>query len=364
MRSIVFIHLYNDRSGSPKVLSQTIKALRNNSFKTELITSDHYDGFLTDIADQQRTLFYRRSEKKLLTLLYYIVSQLLLFMQCLRYWDKDVIFYINTMMPFGAALAGKLMGKQVYYHVHETSLKPKLLKQFLRLVISLTANKIIFVSNYLQQVERFYKKKQIIIPNAIDSDFLFSASNIMQKDKKSDIFNILMVCSLKKYKGVFEFIKIARILVNNPNIIFTLVLNAEQYEIDEYFVTVEIPSNIQIYSRQKDLDCFYSGADLLMNLSRPDEWIETFGLTIIEGMAYGLPAIVPPVGGPAEIIRDGKEGFLISSYEADAIREKILFLVNNKSEYKTLSTNTIKRVNDFNEKEFEEKICKVFEDTR
>lgn len=268
------------------------------------------------------------------------------------------------MMPFGAALAGKLMGKQVYYHVHETSLKPKLLKQFLRLVISLTANKIIFVSNYLQQVERFYKKKQIIIPNAIDSDFLFSASNIMQKDKKSDIFNILMVCSLKKYKGVFEFIKIARILVNNPNIIFTLVLNAEQYEIDEYFVTVEIPSNIQIYSRQKDLDCFYSGADLLMNLSRPDEWIETFGLTIIEGMAYGLPAIVPPVGGPAEIIRDGKEGFLISSYEADAIREKILFLVNNKSEYKTLSTNTIKRVNDFNEKEFEEKICKVFEDTR
>ena len=75
MNKIVCIHLFNDRSGSPKVLSQTIEALKKNGFDTELITSSHKDGFLSNIADTHKTLFYKRSENKILTLMYYIISQ-------------------------------------------------------------------------------------------------------------------------------------------------------------------------------------------------------------------------------------------------------------------------------------------------
>ena len=357
MEKIIFIHLFNVRSGSPKVLSQVINSLRKKKFYTELLTSAHTDGFLTNIADQQHSLFYRRSENKLLTLFYYLLSQILLFIQCLRYWNKDVVFYINTMMPFGAALAGKLMGKQVYWHLHETSIKPKLLKQFLRFIINLTADKIIFVSRYLQEAESFKNKDQIIIYNSIDSTLI--------PEKKPKIlpntFNILMVCSLKKYKGVFEFLKIANLLHQNISLSFTLILNADQNEIDDYLNDETIPTNVTIYSRQQDVDLFYTQGNLLLNLSRPDEWIETFGLTILEGMIHGLPVIAPPVGGPAEIVRNTIEGYLISSYEVNTIAEKIVFLSTHKTEYETLSINALRRVNDFNEKEFEEKISAVFE---
>lgn len=358
MKKIVFIHLFNDRSGSPKVLSQVIKSLKKK-FHTELLTSDHTDGFLTDTADQQHMLFYRRSENKLLTLLYYLISQVLLFIQCLKYWNKDVIFYINTMMPFGAGLAGKLMGKQVYWHIHETSVKPKILKQFLRFIISLTVNKIIFVSDYLKETEAFTNTHQYTVYNAISSDFL---SNSKKTQKSDENFNVLMVCSLKKYKGIFEFIKIANILEKNPKINFILVLNAQSHEINTYLKNEILPSNLQLYSRQLDVSSFYANSDLLLNLSRPDEVQETFGLTILEGMAHGLPVIVPPVGGPAEIVREGVEGFLISCYKIEDIAKKILYLANNTSEYETLSANALKRVGDFSEKEFEKNIYTIFED--
>src|SRR5690606_20745125 len=116
------------------------------------------------------------------------------------------------------------------------------------------------------------------------------------------------------YKGVKEFIDIAK-KCESHGISFTLILNAEMNEIRNYFSDLELPSNIILKSKQSNVHSFYAKAGLVLNLSRPDQWVETFGLTIIEAMAYGIPVIVPPVGGPTEIVRDGIEGYLISSYE-------------------------------------------------
>ncbi|MBD3840168.1 MAG: glycosyltransferase family 4 protein, partial [Epsilonproteobacteria bacterium] len=275
--------------------------------------------------------------------------------QCLRYWNQDVVFYINTMMPFGGALAGKLISKKVIYHVHETSLKPQILKKFLRSVISLTAHKVIFVSEYLQEVENFKNKKQVVIYNALER------SIVEEQKVVKDIFIVLMICSLKEYKGVFEFIQLAQFLNDVKELQFQLVLSATKDEINEYLKGSEKPSNLVIFDRQNDLSKFYEKASLLLNLSRPDGWIETFGLTILEGMEYGLPAVVPPVGGPTEIVREGIDGFQISCYETEKIAEKIQLLMENKDEYLRLSKNARERVKEFDIKVFEEKICEVVE---
>lgn len=355
MKKIVFIHLLNDRSGSPKVLSQTIKSLKAKGYKTELLTSSHQDGFLTDMADINRSLFYRRSENKFVTLFYYVLSQILLFFQCLKYWNQDVVFYVNTMMPFGGALAGKFIGKKVIYHVHETSLKPQILKNFLRGVISITAHKVIFVSKYLKEVENFASQNQVVIYNALEH-------NLVEEQKVTqNNFIILMICSLKEYKGVFEFIQLARLMKGVKDLQFQLVLNASIDEINEYLKDSQKPSNLIIFDRQNNLSKFYRDASLLLNLSRPDGWRETFGLTILEGMEYGLPAVVPPVGGPAEIIREGIDGFQISCYETEKIAGKIQFLMQNKDEYLRLSKNAKERVKEFDIKVFEEKVCEAVE---
>ncbi|APC14815.1 glycosyl transferase family 1 [Pseudomonas frederiksbergensis] len=354
-KKMVFIHLFNDRSGSPKVLSQVIKAAANNHLATEVITSSHGDGFLSGVADVQSRLFYKRSENKLLTLGYYLISQGLLFVQCLKYKRQNVVFYVNTMMPFGAALAGKLLKIPVYYHVHETSIKPDVLKRFLRFIIEKTSTKVVFVSNYLMHVERFSKLPQVVIHNALDA-----TAEHTYRVKEEAGFSSLMICSLKAYKGVLEFLALARRSLDDKHLNFTLVLNASRSEVDSFFSSIDVPGNVAIYPRQTDMSGFYSRSDVLLNLSRPDGWIETFGLTILEGMSHGLPVIVPPVGGPAELVRSDVEGYLISSYDIEALYRAICRISLDPKKYKMLSDNALSRTRDFSLDVFESKFSTLF----
>ena len=352
---IIFIHLLNDFSGSPKVLSQIVKNYKNKNHDVELFTSKD-EGFLSNIVDKHHNFFYKRFENKFLTLFSYTLSQFHLFFKIL--FSKSDIVYINTLLPFGAALGAKISGKEVIYHIHETSIRPNILKKFLRYIVSNTASKIIFVSNDLEQKEKFENKKSFVIHNALENSFLKIASKYTYSHKHENKFIVMMICSLKDYKGIPEFLKIAKKLESHEHISFRLILNSEQNEIDKYFQNQKF-ENIEIFSKQKDLEKFYSTSSLVLNLSRVDQWVETFGLTIVEAMAYGVPVIVPPVGGPIEIVEEDKEGFLISSYDVDKVAKKIEELANDEKLCMNLSSNARKKALDFSEDIFLENISKV-----
>ena len=49
MKKIIFVHLLNDFSGSPKVLSQVINACNNNGKETVLYTGKGSEGFLDNL---------------------------------------------------------------------------------------------------------------------------------------------------------------------------------------------------------------------------------------------------------------------------------------------------------------------------
>lgn len=362
MKKTVFVHLLNDYSGSPKVLSQILTAYQRNGDTAELYTGFSGDGFLSNLTNQHYLYFYKRFDNKYFTLFSFLLSQFILFLKLLKYCKQDVVIYVNTLLPFGAALAGKCMAKPVYYHIHEISLRPTILKKFLRFIVAITASKIVFVSQTVHDAEFFVGKQQSVVSNALPDDFMLVAEKHIYEWQIDGYFNVLMICSLKKYKGVLEFIDLAQHLRLQTNVRFTLVLNAEQAEIENFFTGIDIPSNLILVPRQTNLIDFYQKANLVLNLSRIDEWLETFGLTIIEAMAFGIPVIVPPVGGPTEIVTDGNEGFLISSYEIEKIAERISLLSKDKAQCLLLSEKAKLRAKYFSQENFDKKIIQVLRD--
>lgn len=348
MRIFAF-HLLNDYSGSPKVLSQLVKAWSENGMEVHLCSSFQNDGFLSSIVPGvvSHKVWYRFYENKLLRLFALFGSQVLLFLRMLFVIRREDIVYVNTVLPFGASLLGKLKGCRVMVHVHETTMKPMILKRFLFGILRLTADDVVYVSKYLAHAEPVSSARQHVVYNAIADDFVEQASRIRRDITMPQ--NVLMICSLKWYKGLHEFVQLADSL---PRHRFRMVINAGQPEIDQFFSDRALPDNLELYPTQKNVIPHYAWADVIMNLSRPDGWVETFGLTIIEGMAFGMPAIVPPVGGITEVVDHGYNGFQVDSRNSEHLREVLLAMLADGNEYRRLSSNAKKQLMMFSEKEF------------
>ena len=139
-----------------------------------------------------------------------------------------------------------------------------------------------------------------------------------------------MLSSLTKSKGLFVFVEIANRM---PNFSFILVISSTQEEINSFF-NIRIPHNLQIYSRQDDVHPFMRRSDLLVNLTNPYLCIESFGMTIIEAMAYGIPAIVPNIGGPTEIVKNGYNGYCVDVTNVNLICEVIIKILSTQLYYK------------------------------
>jgi glycosyltransferase involved in cell wall biosynthesis len=58
-------------------------------------------------------------------------------------------------------------------------------------------------------------------------------------------------------------------------------------------------------------------------------WEEPFGRALIEAMALGVPIVSTNVGGPVEIVEQGREGFLVAPREPAAWAEAIRRITDN-----------------------------------
>ena len=340
MKHIVCFHLFNDYSGSPKVLAMVLDGLLTKGYTIDLVTSRH--GVLNELRGKQGIRFYtygyRFSQNPFVTMFLYVYAQVYTFLLSFRYlFRKDVVFYVNTILPVAPALAGKLTGKKVVYHYHENAFVKSRFYRLLAWAMERMADKIICVSAYQAS---FLKRKEgvVVIPNALPKEFV---ARLHPNPKEAFMRkNVLMLSSLKEYKGTREFIELAQQL---PQFRFTLVINDTWENVDKYLSEILPPppilNNLTVCSRQTDVIPFYNVASVVINLTNPRQAIETFGLTALEAMSCGLPVIVPTVGGITELVEDGENGYKIDVQMLDVVGMRIMQMLSDKDLYLHLSAS-------------------------
>lgn len=358
MKKIVCFHLFNDYSGSPKVLKLVLKGMLQDGCDVDVVTSK--DGVLDSRQHPNAPRFhyysYRFSQKPLLTTLRYAWVQLYTFFFAFRYiFRKDTLFYINTILPVAPAIAGRLMRKKVVYHYHENSFAKGFVYKALCRIMQYIATDIICVSEF-QQRYLVRKEKTHIVPNVLPDNF----KSRLHPDagKAFDRRTVMMVASLKAYKGVREFFELAERL---PQYGFVLVLNEEQSTIDRLIPPLTT-HNVTIYARQSDITHFYNEkASVVLNLSDKNKVIETFGLTALEAMTAGLPVIVPTIGGISEFVEDGANGYKTDVQDINKIALQIDKMLSNKALYETMARHALNTASKYNETHFHKMIKSIIE---
>lgn len=347
---ILFVHLLNNYTGSPKVLSQEIRLLsQRKEYDISLLTSKT-DGVLSDIENVNYFYNgYKWSNRKIYLAILFAIAQIRTFFFIL-FHNYDII-YINTVVPFSAGIAAKLRGTKVIYHVHEIYLKPSFIKRVYIRVLRQCANRIICVSNYVKENLNIINIPCSVIYNPVENHK--SNGDEQYLIKKFNNKKIFMPTSLKIFKGINQFVSLASL---NPDYNFLLLCGVPLEEINNFFKDICLPNNLHLMGKQTNLIQYYKDSSLVINLSLPDLCVETFGLTLVEGFDQYTPAIAPAFGGPKEIITNGENGFLINPYNLDDVCEKIKYILSDFNNYKKLAINAHNSLEKFDKNTFIENI--------
>lgn len=341
------------------VLQNVIKQFLDKDYDVDLFTSKS-EGFLSGLKGVNYfNNYYLRSNLRFVTFFNFFLSQLWLFFILLVKLkrDKNTILYVNTVLPFSGILIGKILKIPTIVHVHENKVSPDLLNTFLFFITNAFADYIIIVSNFLKKNHVNAKGSVHVLYNSVTDDFEKYPKKIKQKPNIP--FTVLMMSSLRPYKGIKEFVELAAKLSNFK---FNLVLSEPEVEIEKYFAKKKLPNNLNIFPAQKNVHVFYENSDLVVNLSDKNAWVETFGMTILEAMHYGLPVIVPTVGGITELVYDGLNGFKIDSKKLTSISSMIQKLEANSDIWFQMGRKSLEVSKSFSKEKFNENLDNLIND--
>jgi glycosyltransferase involved in cell wall biosynthesis len=161
---------------------------------------------------------------------------------------------------------------------------------------------------------------------------------------------IVVVGTLNRFKRVDTIIRAFAILKQNPNFSdVTLLIKGKGVEKD---TLVQLFKELRITDFVQIIDQFYSAEQLANLLSSSSVFVhaahnEPFGLSPIEALACGTPAIVTGTGGTAETVINEESG-LYFDYESESdLARQLNRLLSDKKLWLKLSEGAIKQANLF-----------------
>ena len=196
---------------------------------------------------------------------------------------------------------------------------------------------IVSTKSELEDIRKLYgilDEKIKVIPPGVNLE-LFRPMNKIESKKSLGLYDnnvILYVGRIDPIKGLYTLLDSVFNLNDSYNIKLIIVggelnksqdlINLQNYTADKNkshivdFVGIVDQSNLPIY---------YNAADLFLLTS----YYESFGLSVLESLSCGTPAIVSDVGGLSNLIDNGVNGYLVNDISPKSFKTYIEYFFKN-----------------------------------
>lgn len=180
--------------------------------------------------------------------------------------------------------------------------------------------------------EGFPRERVGVIYNGIDTAAFGDVGRLRQEARhelqlRPDDFVILQAARLDPIKDHATAIRaMARVATTRSDIRLLLAgEGSSASEIDALIDALDLRSHVLRLGLRADVDRMLAAADVVL-LSSVSEGIP---LSLIEGMAAGLPVLATSVGGIPEVVEDGRTGLLVPAGDDEALARQILGLAED-----------------------------------
>ncbi len=177
----------------------------------------------------------------------------------------------------------------------------------------------------------------------ISCDYLRVEFDLDEEEKLFGIFGRIV-----EWKGIKEFVRAAALVIKStPNAKGFIVGDCSDgdkkilEEVRELITNLEMDENIILTGYRKDVPAFMQLMDVVVHASIT---AEPFGMVLIEGMAMGKPVVATKMGGPLDIVVDGKTGFLVGPANIEDLAKAVQRLLTEKTLAEVMGRNGHDRV--------------------
>ena len=356
MKKITFLALHLGYGGIEKCISNVTNLLCNDYEIEVLTTYKLYDEpkynfdkkikitYLTDVKPNRKELIYDIKHIKLFS----FIKECFKAIKVLYLKKKTMInalinsksdIYISTRIYFNKILGKYGNGIKIGWEHNHHHNDQKYIKDFTKSCVNL--DKVILVSKELTNYYSYIFKNKglkcecIYIPN-----FITTNTNLVTNLNNN---NLISVGRLSKEKGFLDLIDVFK-LIDIENGDCKLNIIGDGLEIDNIkkkIVNLNLTRKIKLhgYQDQDYINNVYLNSCLYLMTS----YTESFGLVLVEAMAYGLVCIAySSAEGARDIIVNGYNGYLIDNRNEHEMAKIILNLLKDRNNLKELSNNAKK----------------------
>lgn len=266
--------------------------------------------------------------------------------EVIKKYDFDVI-HCQDEHPIEASIIAKNISKKplvctIHSTVYDKSKKLKIRRFNTERKGMRNADKIIAVSNYTKDIiinkYKIDPTKIAVIPNAVEQKKAPPAK-IYHKTKY-----VLCLGRVTYQKGIPYLIEAAaKVLKKEKNIKFIIVGEGRSKDIGKLKQKIRklgLQNNFSFLGYVKDKEYYYRRSHIFVMPSVS----EPFGITPLEAISNGTPAIISRQSGVAELL---KSCMKFNYWDTDDLAKKIIFLLKNKQAYRKLRMNGIREVRNF-----------------
>lgn len=203
------------------------------------------------------------------------------------------------------------------------------------IAVKSSAKRIVLSPVMQEDFEKAYPRYSFIpIPNPIE-DRLMAPVSYDEASRK--IITVGRVCAAKNYFGLVDVAKF--VLERNPAWEWDIYGDGELFEqLKEYVRENGIQDRLHLKGYCSEMYRQYSRYAFQVMTSR----YEGFPMTLLEGMANGMPLIAYDVkAGPRYVIRDGENGYLVEFEDKNAMAQRIQDLINDSQTRKRMSAASV-----------------------
>lgn len=217
---------------------------------------------------------------------------------------------------------------------------------FLLRLTNLFVDKIIcnskYILNWAKSREQFNRKKGILIYNGVQQ--FENVQSISKNRAPLNQHNVLYIGSLQKEKRHIDFVKAAKIIINERDDINFIIagVGIERNNIISYINQNNLDNHVILLGFVKDVTNLLCDVDISINLSTT----ECNSNALLESMAVGVPIIATKIEGNIELINNGENGLLVGPENPKVLAMAISKILNNPKEAKKMGIKGQKLVED------------------